>query len=125
MKTKFFLCEHCGNLAMLIRASGVPMVCCGDRMTELVAGASDGAAEKHVPVLSRVGQQITVKVGEVPHPMTDEHSIEWIVLETKKTAQVCKLKPTDMPEAVFSITAEDEPVAAYAFCNLHSLYRGA
>ena len=84
---KFLVCEHCGNLIGMIRDSGVPMVCCGQKMTELVPGTSDGAAEKHVPSYVVDGNKVKVTVGSVEHPMVENHYIEWIAVETKKGAQ--------------------------------------
>lgn len=119
---KFYICEHCKNLITFINASGVPVVCCGQNMTELVPNTVDAAVEKHVPVVKVEGTKITVSVGEVAHPMTAEHYIQWIALETKSGVQIKKLTPSDKPEAVFAV-ADDEPVAAYAYCNLHGLWK--
>ena len=72
---KFYVCKHCKNLVTLLHESGVPMMCCGEKMTELVPGTSDGAFEKHVPAVSVDGNTVTVKVGEVEHPMLENHYI--------------------------------------------------
>lgn len=88
--------------------------------TELTANTTDGAFEKHVPVIEQNGDHVTVKVGSVAHPMVDVHYIEWIVLETATGYQKHDLKPGDAPEAEFAVT---EPViAAYEYCNLHGLW---
>lgn len=120
---KFFVCEHCGNIIAFVKESGVPVVCCGQNMTELVPGTSDGALEKHVPVIAVQGNEVTVRVGAVGHPMTKEHWIEWIALETRKGNQRIQLEPGDKPEAKFLITKGNEVVAAYAYCNLHGLWK--
>lgn len=120
---KFYVCKHCKNLVTLLHESGVPMMCCGEKMTELVPGTSDGAFEKHVPAVSVDGSVVTVKVGEVEHPMLENHYIQWIVLETKSGAQIHYLKPGEKPEAVFALTEGDEAVAAYEYCNLHGLWK--
>ena len=88
---------------------------------ELVTpNTTDGAYEKHVPVIEQTGDHVTVKVGSVAHPMLDVHYIEWIVLETATGYQKHDLKPGDKPEAHFAVT---EPVvAAYEYCNLHGLW---
>ena len=91
-------------------------------MQELKANTSDGAAEKHVPVISTNGNIVTVKVGSAPHPMTDAHYIEWICLETKQGRQRKSLSPSDEPVAKFALTEGDSVVAAYAYCNLHGLW---
>lgn len=123
MELKFLKCEHCGNIVEMIEDKGVPVVCCGQRMTELVAGTSDGAREKHVPVYEVNGSTVLVKVGEVAHPMIPEHYIEWIVLQTKNGVQRRELKPGEKPEAIFSLCEGDEVVAVYAYCNLHGLWK--
>ena len=108
MKLKFYVCEHCGNLVKVIKDSGVPMMCCGQKMAELVPGTSDGALEKHVPVVVRNGGRVEVNVGSVDHPMIPEHYIEWIALETKAGNQRKVLKPNEAPHAVFYIAEDDE-----------------
>ena len=119
---KFYICEHCKNLITFINNSGVPVVCCGQKMTELVPNTVDAAHEKHVPVVKNDGGKIYVFVGEVAHPMTPEHLIQWIALETKGGVQIKKLTANDKPEAVFAVV-DDEPVAVYAYCNLHGLWK--
>ena len=123
MELKFFRCEHCGNIIEMVEDKGVPVVCCGQRMTELVAGTSDGAREKHVPVCEVKDNIVHVKVGEVAHPMIPEHYIEWIVLQTKNGVQRKELNPGDKPEACFALCDGDEVEAVYAYCNLHGLWK--
>ena len=123
MELKFFRCEHCGNIIEMVEDKGVPVVCCGQRMTELVAGTSDGASEKHVPVYEVKDNIVHVKVGEVAHPMIPEHYIEWIVLQTKNGVQRKELNPGDKPEACFALCDGDEVEAVYAYCNLHGLWK--
>ena len=74
---RFFICKHCKNIITMVEDKGVPVVCCGEKMTELKANTSDGAGEKHVPVVQVEGSKVTVKVGEVTHPMLEEHHIAW------------------------------------------------
>lgn len=120
---KFFICEHCKNLIVKVEDKGVPVMCCGQKMTELVPGTSDGAHEKHVPVASVDGAAVTVKVGEVAHPMLEQHWIQWVVLETEQGFQIKYLKPGQEPEAVFALAAGDKAVAVYEYCNLHGLWK--
>ena len=88
---------------------------------ELTPNTTDGAYEKHIPVISHQGETVTVRVGSVPHPMLDAHYITLIVLETATGHQVHHLKPGEAPEADFAVT---EPViAAYEYCNLHGLWK--
>ena len=119
---KFYICEHCGNIITKIDDSGVPVVCCGQKMTEIIPGTVEASREKHIPVVTRDGERITVNVGSVTHPMTEEHSISWIFLKTRLGGQIKYLTPTDEPIAVFALDG-DEPIAAYAYCNLHGLWR--
>lgn len=119
---RFFICKHCGNLVGMIHNSGVSMICCGEPMTELVPNTVEAAHEKHIPVISVSGNQVTVKIGSVEHPMVEEHYIEWIYLETKRGGQRKGLRPGDKPEAVFALE-DDEAVAAYAYCNIHGLWK--
>ena len=88
---------------------------------ELTPNTTDGAYEKHVPVIEQQGDHVTVTVGSVPHPMLDVHYIEWILLETATGYQKHDLKPGQEPKAEFAVT---EPVlAAYEYCNLHGLWK--
>ena len=119
---KFYKCETCGNIITKLNDSGVPVVCCGKPMTELVPGATDGALEKHVPAVTVDGSKITVQVGEVEHPMMEEHFIQFIVLETEGGFQKKTLKPGDKPVAEFIVANGDKPKAAYEYCNLHGLW---
>ena len=120
---KFYICEHCGNIVEMIEDTGVPVSCCGQSMTELVPGTSDGAAEKHVPVVAVDGNKVTVTVGEVEHPMLDAHYIVWIAIETSKGAQRKMLQPSEAPKAEFLLAEGETLVATYAYCNLHGLWR--
>ena len=120
---KFYVCEHCGNIITFVKSSGVPVMCCGQKMTEIVPGTTDAAVEKHVPVVKAEGSQVTVTVGAVEHPMLPEHFIEWIVLETQQGSQIKHLKPGEKPQAVFALAEGDQTVAAYAYYNLHGLWK--
>ncbi len=120
---KYYICENCGNIMESIKESGVPVMCCGQKMTELVPGTSDGAHEKHVPVVKQEGDLVTVEVGSVAHPMVEEHYIQWIAIETTKGSQRVKLEYTDQPSATFKLAAGEEFVAAYEYCNLHGLWK--
>ena len=121
-ETRFFICEHCKNIVGLINASGVPIKCCGQNMTELIPGVVDAAVEKHVPVANVDGNIVKVNVGEVTHPMTEEHYIQWVYLQTDKGGQRKNLLPNEAPEVTFAL-ADEKPVAVYAYCNLHGLWK--
>ena len=118
---RFYICKHCGNIIGMIHSSGVPVVCCGEPMVPLAPNTVDASQEKHLPVMKVEGDRVTVTVGSVAHPMLPEHHIEWIYLQTEQGGQRKCLQAGDAPEAVFAL-ANDKPVAAYAYCNLHGLW---
>lgn len=120
---KFYVCEHCGNIITMVKNTGVPVMCCGQKMTELVPGTVDAAQEKHVPVVETAGSVVTVKVGSVEHPMLPEHSIQWIALETNQGSQIKYLQPGQAPKASFALAEGEEVKAVYEYCNLHGLWK--
>lgn len=119
---KIYKCNQCGNIVAMISASGVPVMCCGKPMEELVPNTVDASQEKHVPVVEVTATSVKVAVGEVEHPMAPEHYIEWIALETEHGNQYRKLNPGETPEASFRLNGE-KAVAVYAYCNLHGLWK--
>ena len=120
---KFYRCDHCGNIVTFVHSAGVPVMCCGQKMTELVPGTVDAAQEKHVPVVEIKGSTVHVKVGAVTHPMLEEHFIQWIALETNQGSQIKYLQPGQQPEAVFALAEGEQIVSAYEYCNLHGLWK--
>ncbi len=123
MKQKFLICRHCGNIVAVIRSRGGQIYCCGEEMQELIPGTTEASGEKHIPVYEVKGNTVHVTVGEAEHPMTAEHYIEWVCLETEHGIQYAHLEPDDKPKAKFSVCDGDEVRAVYAFCNQHSLWR--
>ena len=123
MEMKFYVCKHCGNIIAFAKNSGVPVVCCGEKMQQLLPNTTDAAQEKHVPVVTIAGDKVVVNVGSVAHPMTEEHHIEWIALQTKSGNQRKTLKPGEAPEACFKICDSDAVEAVFAYCNLHGLWK--
>lgn len=121
-ETKFFICEHCGNIVGLIQDGKVPLNCCGQKMTLLQAGVVDASREKHVPVVEVEGNLVKVSVGSVLHPMAEEHNISWIYLKTDKGGQRKNIKVGESPVATFAL-ADEKPVEVYAYCNLHGLWK--
>ena len=107
MDLKFYKCMHCGNIAIKPFDAGVPLVCCGEKMTELTANTTDAAVEKHVPVVRVDGSNVHVEVGSTLHPMTPEHYITFICLVTKNGYQIVELTPEDAPVADFAIAEGD------------------
>ena len=111
MQRKFLICKTCGNLIEMLIDSGVTPKCCNNEMVELIANTTEAATEKHIPVR------------ETLHPMTEEHFIPWIYLETNKGIRRKNLKPGDEPKCEFKLLKEEKVISAYAYCNLHSLWK--
>lgn len=123
MTTKFYLCTTCGNVIFKFIDSGVDVDCCGHQMLELIPSTNDSVKEKHLPVVEcHLNGAIKVKVGSIPHPMTPEHHISFIYLETEHGGQIKYLMPDEAPEAVFH-ECKDKPVAVYEYCNIHGLWK--
>lgn len=121
MKQKFFKCSNCGKIVALVKETGIPVFCCGMAMVQMTAGTTDASAEKHVPVVKREGNILTVEVGEVVHPMEQGHHIEWISVQTNLGNQRKAVK--DQPKAIFALLDGEEVEAVYAHCNLHGLWK--
>jgi superoxide reductase len=121
-ETRFYICEKCGNTVGMIHASGVPLVCCGQKMTAIEAGTVEASREKHIPVVEVSENAVKVVVGSVLHPMTEEHSITWVYLETDKGGQRKNLAAGEAPGVTFAL-ADEKPIAVYAYCNLHGLWK--
>ena len=119
---KFYICKHCGNMIGMIQSSGVNVVCCGDPMTELNPNTVEASQEKQLPVVTIEGNIVKVKVGSVEHPMTEEHHIAWIYLETEQGGQRKKLAVGSKPEAEFALAGGDKVIGVYEYCNLHGLW---
>lgn len=123
MEMKFYICEHCGNIIAFAKDKGVPVICCGKKMVELVPNTTEAAHEKHIPVVSVAGDRVTVKIGSVDHPMLEEHYIEWVSLQSKQGNQRKFLQPGEKPEVCFMVCDDDEVECVYAYCNLHGLWK--
>ncbi|MDD2978341.1 MAG: desulfoferrodoxin family protein [Hespellia sp.] len=119
---KFLKCQVCGNIVEVVKESGVPIQCCGQKMEELAANTTDAAQEKHVPAVTVDGDKVSVVVGSVEHPMLEEHFIQWIYLETENGIQKKNLVPGAAPKAEFLLNGE-KPTAVYEYCNLHGLWK--
>ena len=116
---KFYKCDGCASILILDKAPD----CCTDGWTELLANTTDAAGEKHVPVIEAKGEEVTVRVGSVEHPMLDVHYIMWIVLETTQGYQKKTLRPGEKPTAHFALAKGESVLAAYEYCNLHGLWK--
>ena len=119
-KQKFYICKHCVNLIGIIDNKGVPLICCGEKMSELEANTVEASKEKHIPVVKIDGNMVTVSIGSIPHPMEEAHYIEFIYIETKNGGQ--RKCPFSEPKVTFSLV-DDELIAVYAYCNLHGLWK--
>ena len=122
-ETKFYICEHCGNIIGKIHDAGVPVVCCGQKMTQLIPGTVEASHEKHIPVATVEGNLVKVKIGSVEHPMIEEHHIAWVYLQTDVGGQRKNLAVPGAPEVSFALVEGEKPVAVYAYCNLHGLWK--
>lgn len=119
----FYSCDNCRIIIEEINGNKGGFSCCGTPMEKMTANTSDGAQEKHLPVVKQDGNTITVEVGNVFHPMSEEHSIEWVYLQTEKGGQRIHLTPDKEPVAVFHIADGDHAICAYAYCNLHGFWK--
>lgn len=119
---KFYICNHCGNIITKIEDSSVPVVCCGEKMSEIVANTVEASVEKHLPVVAVEGNVVNVSVGSVAHPMAEEHHIGWVYLQTDCGGQLKYLPVGSNPSVAFAV-GEEKPVAVYAYCNLHGLWK--
>lgn len=116
-----YKCEKCGNIVEVLHGGPGELVCCGVPMKLMVEGTSDGAKEKHVPVIEKISGGWRVTVGAVAHPMEEKHFIEWIELIADGQVLRAHLKPGEKPEAVFMVEAKT--VVAREYCNLHGLWK--
>ena len=121
MSAKFYICDHCGNLITTLHDAGVPMLCCGEKMRELIPNTLEARGERRWPVAERPGGARTVTVGAPEHPMVDVHHIQWLYVETAQGGHICYLHSGEAPRAVFEL-GDETPVAVYAYCNLHGLW---
>ena len=122
MKTKFYVCSHCRNIAEMVYDTDIALYCCGDKMQELVPNTVEASGEKHIPAVKLGDGVVEVNVGSVDHPMAPEHFIEWVYVQTEKGGQRKALKPGDAPHVTFAL-GDDKAVAVYAYCNLHGLWK--
>lgn len=123
MNLKFYRCAHCGKIIVQVKETKVPTICCGDSMKELEAGTTDASQEKHVPICKFENNLVSVNIGSVAHPMTEEHYIEWVALETERGLQIRHLMPNNNPEVQFAICNEENVKSVFAYCNLHGLWK--
>ena len=119
---KFYICAHCGNIVEMVHDAGVPVVCCGQKMEELIPNTVEASGEKHIPAVSVKDGIVEVNVGAVDHPMVDVHWIEWVQLQTDRGSRRHYLNPGEAPKVSF-LLGDEKPIAVYAYCNLHGLWK--
>ena len=120
-KKAVYKCDLCGNVIEAVWDGQPSVTCCGQEMTELTVNTVDAAKEKHVPVIERDGNKVTVKVGSAWHPMASDHYILFIeVLDGDYVYRRDMKEGDEKPEATF--TVQGDKVKARAFCNLHGFW---
>jgi len=120
-RMEVYKCEVCGNIVEVLHGGKGDLACCGQPMKLFKENTVDAAKEKHVPVVEKTADGVTVKVGEVAHPMEEKHHIEWIEIIADGAVYRQFLKPGDAPEATFNVTADQ--VTAREYCTLHGLWK--
>ena len=120
---KFYKCEHCGKIIAVVKDSKAPVMCCGQKMVEIIPGTVEASKEKHIPVYELKDNIVTVTVGSVAHPMAEEHYIEWVALKTTSGNQRKLLVPGKEPKVCFAVCEGDKVEEVYAYCNLHGLWK--
>ncbi len=119
-----YKCNICGNIAEILHSGAGQLVCCGERMELMSEKSTDAGIEKHLPVTEQKDNGVTVKVGSVPHPMEDNHYIEWIEINVGEKEGKKFLQPGDAPEVEFDIkVSPDSEITARAYCNVHGLWK--
>lgn len=123
MTLKYYHCRHCSkNICLVGDDMKTPTTCCGEVMKELIPNTTDGAHEKHVPVMKFDSRVAEITVGETFHPMTHDHYIQWIALATDRNVYTRYLDPGEVPKAYFALQPGEQPLKAFAYCNLHGLW---
>ena len=118
----FSICKQCGNITALILNKGGSLACCGEKMAELIPNTVDASIEKHKPAITVLNNSINVEIGSILHPMQNEHHIAFVCIETKYGSQYKRLTIGEEPKVTFNLT-NDKPIAVYAYCNLHGLWK--
>ena len=118
---QIYKCNVCGNIVEVLHAGAGELVCCGEDMELMQGKREDVGQEKHLPVIVKTADKVTVKVGSIPHPMDDNHYIEWVEVASDGKAYREFLKPGDSPDATFEVKAEK--ITAREYCTLHGLWK--
>ena len=118
----FYYCPTCKNIVQVVNKGIASISCCGEEMIKIEPNAQDAALEKHVPVVHFEGNTASIFVGEVEHPMQQDHYITKICAVTEDGVYIKELKFTDKPEVTFDIGDSNKAVI-YAYCNNHGLWK--
>lgn len=119
---EIYKCNICDNIVQVVSAGGGELTCCGEAMELLEPRQLEEGGAKHIPVITKEDGKIVAALGEVEHPMVEEHYIEFIILTVGDKQYRANLNPGDEPKAVFDVCAEVEDVKAIAYCNIHGLW---
>lgn len=122
MEQKFLKCEYCGNIVAVVKNVNDSIICCGEKMKQIIPGTIEASREKHIPDYVIQENKVIVNIGSIEHPMVPEHYIEWVSLQTKYGNQRKQLSPNQAPKVCFALCEGDEVEAVYAYCNLHGLW---
>lgn len=120
---EFYRCKHCGNIIAYAEDKGVKVFCCGEKMEKIEPNTVDASQEKHIPEVNVNENIVEVVVGSVLHPMTTEHNISWVAIETKQGRQRKVLNVDTEPKVHFALCDGDQVKTVYAYCNLHGLWK--
>lgn len=120
---KFFKCSKCGKIVQIIENGSDELTCCNTNMLEIKANTIEAAIEKHIPVIEHLGDKLIVSVGSIIHPMEENHYIKWISVKTNQTIYQFNLNPGDLPKTEISLRNNEIFEEAYAYCNLHGLWK--
>lgn len=120
---RFYYCKHCGKICVLVNETGTPTICCGEVMEELKPNQVDFVEEKHIPKITRHGQEVIITIGSKLHPMHSDHYIQWIMIQTNKGFHKRNLNPVDDPIARFTLQDDERLINVFDYCNLHKLWR--
>lgn len=116
-----YVCRRCGGVAEVLSAGSGKLTCCQEPMQIATENTADASQEKHVPAVARAGSEVTVTVGTVPHPMGEDHYIQWVEVSQGDATTRRYLKPGAIPQATFEVAGG--PITARAYCNLHGLWK--
>lgn len=120
---EIYRCNVCGNIVEMVHAGVGELICCGQPMELLIERQTDVGPEKHIPIIEKTQKGIKVKVGEVPHPMEENHYIEWVELIIDGKTYREFLEPGDDPEVEFNLNiSEDSDLKVREYCNIHGLW---